>query len=114
MNETPLTTEERDRALEAIASKIHQYRLETPAIFFLEMNRPLAGIVGLAAHAVTPLFGAFTGMDTAERYASLLGDKEAIEALVNRLDEDRTPRPASIAGSDGAELETGNSKLGTT
>lgn len=101
MNETPLTTEERNRALDLITARIHKYRLETPAIFFIEINRPLAGIAGLAAHAVTPLFGAFTGLDTAERYASLLGDRDALEALVERLDNSRTSR--SAPGSDANE-----------
>jgi hypothetical protein len=113
MIEEPLTTEERDRALDVIASRIHKYRLETPAILFLEMNRPLASITGLAAHVVTPLFGAFTGLDTAERYASLLGDKEAFDALVNRLDEARSQRvsdPNSKPGAPPQDLETRNSE----
>lgn len=92
MNEIPLTNEERDRALDAIAARIHKYRLETPAILFLEINRPLAGITGLASHAVTPLFGAFTGLDNAERYADLLSDREALDALVDRLDNARNAR----------------------
>ncbi|HEY3265863.1 MAG TPA: hypothetical protein VGM37_02965 [Armatimonadota bacterium] len=89
MTDRPLTPEERDQALEAIAERIHRFRLETPAIFFLEMNRPLAGIAGLAVHAVTPLFGAFTGLDTAERYAALVGEPEALDGLVDRLDRYR-------------------------
>ena len=113
MNEETLTPEERERALGMIAGHIQRYRLETPAILFLEINRPLAGLAGLAAHGVTPLFGAFTGLDTAERYASLLGDREALDSLINRLEDSRDSRSArhnSVPGSPVQELETRNSE----
>lgn len=85
MIEPRLTREERLRALDAIASRIRRYHLETPAAFLLEIHRPIAGFAGLAAHAVTPLFGAFYGLENAEKYASLLGDGESIDALIERL-----------------------------
>jgi hypothetical protein len=94
VTEPTLTPEERDRALDAIAGKVRQYRLETPAAWFLELHRPLASFAGLAAHAVTPLFGAFFGLDNAEKYASLLGDREGIDELLERLDGRSGPAPA--------------------
>jgi hypothetical protein len=85
----PLTPEERDRALDVIVERVHRYRLETPTLFFLEMHRPLAGLAGLASFAVTPLFGAFFGLDNVERYAELIGDRDTLDRLVERLDAAR-------------------------
>lgn len=113
MNEEALTPEERERALNLVADRIHRYRLETPAILFLEVNRPLAGLAGIAVHGVTPLFGAFTGLDTAERYASLLGDREALDSLISRLEESRdsrSARPNSKPGAPRQDLETRTSE----
>ena len=100
MTEARLTIEERQRALEAIAGKVRQYHLETPAAFFLEIHRPLAGFAGLAAHAVTPLFGAFFGLDNAEKYANLLGDGESIDALLERLHAPTEPDDPATAERD--------------
>ncbi|HEY3412249.1 MAG TPA: hypothetical protein VGM51_04220 [Armatimonadota bacterium] len=113
MKEETLSPEERERALGIIAERIRRYHLETPAILFLEINRPLADMAGLAAHSVTPLFGAFTGLDTAERYASLLGDKAALDSLINRLEESRdsrSARPDAKPGPPRQDLETRNSE----
>lgn len=100
MTETRLTVEERRQALDAIAAGIRRYHLETPASFFLEIHRPLAGFVGLAAHAVTPLFGAFYGLENAEKYAALLGDGESIDALLERLHS-----PSGPPDPDSGELD---------
>jgi len=97
-----LTPEERDRALEEIAQRIRRYGLETPALFFLEMHRPLAGLAGMASFMVTPLFGAFLGLNRVERYASLIGDPDALDDLIARLD---AARDAKRAGSP--EPDTG-------
>lgn len=93
MNEETLTPEDREKAIEAIVSRIRQYGLQTPAIFFLEMHRPLAGIAGLAAHAISPLFGAFLGMDMADRYVSMIDDRDTLNEIVSRLGSD-TGEPA--------------------
>lgn len=92
MTETPLTPEERQAALDFVTARVHKYGLEMPAILFLEINRPLAGLAGQAAYLFTPLFGAFLGLDKVERYASLIGDRSALDELINRLDESRDNR----------------------
>ena len=86
MNEEKLTPEEREKALESIAKVIHRYRLETPAVFFLEMHRPLFSLAGTASHMITPMIGAFLGMDKTERYASMLSDRSTFDDLINKLD----------------------------
>lgn len=90
MNESQLTAEERQAALDFVEARIRRYGLETPATMFLEINRPLAGIAGQAAYVFTPLFGAFLGLDKVERYASLIGDRSALDDLINRLSEPKS------------------------
>jgi hypothetical protein len=90
----PLTPEERERAMDEIVSRIRRYGLETPALFFLEMNRPLAGIAGLASFMATPLFGAFLGLNRVEKYAAMIADPDALDALARRLDEARDEKRA--------------------
>jgi nitrogen-specific signal transduction histidine kinase len=93
MNETPLTIQERQAALDYVAARIRRYGLELPATLFLEINRPLAGIAGQAAYVFTPLFGAFLGLDKVERYATLIGDRTALDELIDRLEEPRNQQP---------------------
>jgi hypothetical protein len=96
----PLSPEERERALDEIAARVRRYGLETPALFVLEMHRPLAGIAGMASFMVTPLFGAFLGLDRVEKYAAMIGDPDALDALAQRLD---AARDAKRAGRREAE-----------
>lgn len=98
----PLTPEERDRALGEIVARVRRYGLETPALFFLEMHRPLAGLVGLASFAATPLFGAFLGLDRVEKYAAMISDPDALDDLASRLDAARTEKRTAGAEPPGA------------
>lgn len=93
----PLTAEERDRALSEIVARLERYGLETPALFFLEMHRPLAGLAGLASFMATPLFGAFFGLDRVEKYAAMISDPDALDDLAERLDTTRAAKRATRA-----------------
>lgn len=88
----PLGEWERARTLEAIAARIRRYRLEIPAILILEATRPLAGLVGMATFVVSPLFGAFLGLNRVERYSALLTDRGAYDELIARLEESASGR----------------------
>lgn len=90
----PLTPEERDRALDEVVARVRRYGLETPALFFLEMHRPLAGLAGMASFMATPLFGAFLGLDRVEKYAAMISDPDALDALAERLDAARDQKRA--------------------
>ncbi len=39
---TPLTDEERDSLIDSLAKKVADRRMETPAVLFLEMYKPLS------------------------------------------------------------------------
>jgi hypothetical protein len=88
----PLTAAEREELLDAIATRVHKWRLETPAIFALETHRPLAfvasqGMIGLTPLA-GPLMNLFLGLDPErlQRLSRLLAEPDGVDALIARLE----------------------------
>ncbi|HIE52409.1 MAG TPA: hypothetical protein EYP85_11670 [Armatimonadetes bacterium] len=82
-----LTPERRRELLEAIARRIVDYRLETPAVFFLELHKPLAFLGSQAFLAASPLLTPFIGPERMEEYAELMSRPENVEALIQRIEE---------------------------
>ena len=72
----------RDRLIETVAAKVIGKRLETPAIFFLEMNRPLTFIAGQAALVASPLLGALVPPQDIEDFARLMEDRSNVDRLI--------------------------------
>ena len=75
-----------DDSIEKIAKKIVSLGLETPALFFLELHKPLYGVfynLGLvAAPIATPLFGA----ERVHSLQDLLSDQKNVEALIKKIE----------------------------
>jgi hypothetical protein len=80
-------TEQQVQLLEAIAQRIHQYRLETPAVLFLEMHKPLAFIGSQAFLVASPVFAPFIGMNRVEAFAELISEPGNVERLIQRIEE---------------------------
>jgi len=80
-------TEQQERFLESIARRIHAYGLETPAVLFLEMHKPLAFIGSQAFLVASPVFAPFIGMDRVEAFAELMSEPDHVERLIQRLEE---------------------------
>ena len=84
MQYTEMTEERRNQLIENIAQKVAQYGMITPAIFFLEMNKPLSYIGSQAMHFFSPivsvLFASF------EEYAYFFEDRQNVERLITRLE----------------------------
>lgn len=80
-----ITEARRNQLIEAIAQKVGQYGMITPAIFFLEMNKPLSYIGSQAMHFFSPIVSVlFTSF---EEYAYFFEDRQNIERLISRLEE---------------------------
>lgn len=92
--DTPLSDETKGDLIDRVSGKIAQHRLETPAILFLEMHKPLANIAGHAALAFSPFMIPFIGFRTVDEYSQFFADRENIEALIERLEKIRV-RPES-------------------
>lgn len=87
--ETKLTPEQEAELIDNIVERIHRHHLETPAILFFEMHKPLAGLAGQAMVVASPMAIPFFGFDAVNDYSRLLGDRSAVENLIQRLEESR-------------------------
>ncbi len=80
----PIDNKRRDELIEAIANRIKQYGMMVPAIFFLEMHKPLSYIGGQAMHFFAPIVGVF--FRTFEDYAYFFDNRENVELLIQRIE----------------------------
>ena len=77
--------ETRAALAEKLARVVVERRLETPAVFFLEANRPFTFLASQGLLAAMPLAGLFAAPETVERYAEALDSEEAVDLLINRI-----------------------------
>jgi hypothetical protein len=79
--------EGKEELIERIAKRIVSMRLEVPAIIFLEMNKPLGFIAGQSMLLASGILGPILGFSRVEEFAEFLGDREKVEALIERIEE---------------------------
>ncbi len=90
-----LTDSERDELIEKIAGGVMRRRMETPAILFLEMHKPLSFIGSQALIVGSPFLGPFVGVENVHRVSRLLSERSNVERLISRIEElSRMPRAA--------------------
>jgi hypothetical protein len=119
-----LTSERRDELLGDLARKVVRRRLQTPAIFFLEMNKPLTSLASTAITFSQPTLGAFFGFQRMAEWAALLSDRENVERLIQRIEgladegtenamaQDPTDRSDPTDPSDSRHLAPGPPRAG--
>ncbi|MDO8684842.1 MAG: hypothetical protein Q7N50_15370 [Armatimonadota bacterium] len=103
--EEELSQEETDRLIEKIATDVVRRRLETPAVMFLEMHKPLSFIASQALLVGTPALGALFGAETMSRYSGLLRRRENVEKLIQKIEQLSKEKDKSTAGASGEEGE---------
>src|SRR5213083_1089019 len=81
------TAEETDQAIERIASAIVKRRMETPAILFLEMHKPLSFIASQGLVVASPLIAPLVGLDNVPMATKLIEKRENVELLIKRIEE---------------------------
>lgn len=84
-----LTPDQVDQMIERIATRVHKYRMETPAIFALEMHKPLANVGASFAVTVSPILIPFLGFEAFDDYTRLLSKRENWDRLIHALEETR-------------------------
>jgi len=84
-----MNTERHKGLIEEIAQRIEDWGLAVPAVFFLELIKPLSFISGQVLHLAQPLLG-----DCAREYALLLEDRSNIDLILAQLDRQRTDSPS--------------------
>ena len=81
------TAEERDALIEKIAGGVHRKHMETAAVLFLELHKPLAFIGSQALIVGSPFVGPFVGIENVHRVSKLLTERDNIERLIQRIEE---------------------------
>ncbi|MDD4658622.1 MAG: hypothetical protein PHW26_06255 [Eubacteriales bacterium] len=80
--------EERIQVLrEKIAQRISRHGMTIPALMFLEMHKPLAGVGGALIHMLAPGLDWILGEEDTDCLAILLSDRDQVDCLMTRLEE---------------------------
>jgi hypothetical protein len=77
----------KNEIIEKLASAIKARRLESPAVLFLELNRPIGFLMSQAAFFARPFLSFFLRPDEVEAAAEVLADRGAFDRLLARLGE---------------------------
>ena len=68
------------------ASRIVRWRLATPAILFLEANKPLSFVGSQALLMLQPVMDLFVTRELTTELATLLANRDQLEALITHLE----------------------------
>tara|TARA_B100000242_G_scaffold233533_1_gene173473 strand:- start:78 stop:389 length:312 start_codon:yes stop_codon:yes gene_type:complete len=85
-----LLAEDDKRFLEKIAKKIHQHGMVTPAVFFLEMTKPLALLGSHFLVFFGPIINSFIQAENYYRTVQVFEEPKNVEILlklIERLDK---------------------------
>jgi len=85
--DSPLSIEDRDRMIDGLAAKIVGRGLETPAVLFLEMHKPLSYVASQAMLVALPFLGPVFGAQNAADVSKILKDRENLDLLIARIEE---------------------------
>jgi len=91
---TELTDEEIDALILKAANEVVRRKLQTPAILFLEMNKPLANVGANTALIFAPFAVPFFGFDFVNDYSRLFARNENVEKLLLKIEELSKPTAA--------------------
>lgn len=81
-----LEPERRDYLLVNLAHEIKKRKLETPAILFFEMHKPIAPLSSTGSVMFAPFLVPILGRETVRDYGKALADKKNIDRLLDLLD----------------------------
>ena len=82
-----LSSEDRDCLIGELAGKIVRKGLETPAVLFLEMHKPVSFLASQTMLVASPLLAPIFSIDGVERYSALFADRGNVELLIRRIEE---------------------------
>jgi hypothetical protein len=83
---TELSAERREQLIGELTARIARWGLITPAILFLEVNRPFSFIGSQALLFFQPLLSPLLGNKVVE-YAQLFEDRTSVERLLQHLEK---------------------------
>ena len=91
-NKTTEDTANQEKMLVAVADAIIKRKLSVPAVFFLELHKPISGILHIASLFLEPISAPFFGADKVKLLSDLLSKRENIEKLICLIEERNAPR----------------------
>ncbi len=94
-----LTPDEASALADSIARYIVNRRLETPAVLFFEMHKPLSFLASQAAIVAMPFLGPLIGASRMADLSKLLADSKYVELLISRIEEMAAERDAAANAS---------------
>ncbi len=88
----PLSDDERDAMLEKAVAVIRKWRLEVPAVLFLESTGPLGHVAGQGVVAFSPFVAPLLagGLGGVQKLHALLEDPKNVRRLIELLTETET------------------------
>jgi len=97
--DAPVDDTERDALLAKIASAVRSRGLQTPAIWFLEIHRPLFPLGSQLGIAFSPFLGVFFGGGAfdLQKYTKLMQRPENVEKLIRLIDCDSPTSHAPVS-----------------
>ncbi len=82
------TPEAAGQLIERVAKAVQRFGMEVPAVFFLELSKPVSFTAGSLVHAATPFLGAYTDNENVfTDFATVLSDRTLLEQLICRIEE---------------------------
>lgn len=87
--DAPVPDDERDRLLAKMADQVARRGLSLPAVWMLEIHRPIMPLLGQAAIAFSPFLGTLFagGAFDLQKYTKLMQRQENVERLIGLIDE---------------------------
>ncbi len=88
----PLSEGERDMLLQKAAAVVRKWRLEVPAVLFLESSAPLGQVAGQGLVAFSPFVAPLLagGLGSVRKLYALLEDPKNIQRFIELLTETET------------------------
>jgi len=83
----PLSDDERDKLINDLAKKIVDRGMETPAVLFLEMHKPISFLAGQSMIAASPFLVPLFGQAGVRGYSQLLNEPDNVERLIRRIED---------------------------
>ncbi len=82
------TPEAANQLIQRVAKAVQRFGMEVPAVFFLELSKPISFVAGSLVHAFTPLLGVYTENEHIfTDAATILSDRTLLERLICRIEE---------------------------
>ena len=87
--DAPVSDDERDKMFEKIVGVVHKWRLEVPAVLFLESSAPLSHLAGQSLVAFSPFIAPWlpNGIHGVQRLQKILETPQNVQILIDRICE---------------------------